>query len=539
MSQQNPHPTSPSSRLSLSVSLPQHICLLLSSNGQIRIALVQLVCNYREVNLSLTLTTPSSLTAHPTHVPSSLPFHFFLSLYLLSQTTLLSPTASTKHKMKSPTQSPKTQSSPQKPSSPNTKKLSEQQWLDEASMQDVDHFAKTISAIKAKTGSSSRPDLLASVLSHYASKWLPELSSSASSTSSGRFNGPPPPPESPTAVWLKKRLFVESLAAALPPEINMKDVETAINCDFLLRLLRAGLMVGADQGCLKELEARVGRRLDQAALKEVMIPAFGHTSGTLLDVALVMRLVKGFLAAEDMVSGAGMARVAKLVDAYLAEAALEAGLSVKGFEELARALPPHARATDDGLYRAVDTFLKAHSSTTKDERRTLCRLIDSRKLSSEASAHAIQNERLPVRSVMQVLFSEHTKLNRLTDWSGSFTGPRSPNPAQIDKSARCPSKREALAHQQEMRRLREDVARLQVQCHALQSHLERLTSEKRKKASLFKWSSFFFGGSDVAKVEDSESGPDRRTPLSSRKGRPLPTTHGSGTPTPKWRKSLS
>jgi NPH3 family len=64
------------------------------------------------------------------------------------------------------------------------------------------------------------------------------------------------------------------------------------------------------------------------------------------------------LAAEEIASGAAMARVAKLVDAYLAEVALESGLGVKEFEELARALPAHSRATDDGLYRAVDTFLK-------------------------------------------------------------------------------------------------------------------------------------------------------------------------------------
>jgi NPH3 family len=196
--------------------------------------------------------------------------------------------------MKSPVQSPKKapphETTPTQSPTPNPRS-NEQQWLDEASMKDVDHFAKTVSAIKSKTGSSSRPDLLASVLSHYASKWLPELSS----TSSGRFHGPPPPPESPTAAWLKKRLFVESLIAALPPEMNNKDMESAINCDFLLRLLRAGLMVGADQASLRELEARAGRRLEQASLSEVMIPAFGHTSGTLLDVSLVMRLVKGLI----------------------------------------------------------------------------------------------------------------------------------------------------------------------------------------------------------------------------------------------------
>jgi NPH3 family len=194
--------------------------------------------------------------------------------------------------MKSPVQSPKKppphDTTPTQSPTPNPR--SNEQWLDEASMKDVDHFVKTILAIKSKTSSSSRPDLLASVLSHYASKWFPELSS----TSSGKCHGPPAPPESPTASWLKKRLFVESLIAALPPEMNKKDMESAINCDFLLRLLRAGLMVGADQARLRELEARAGRRLEQASLSEVMIPAFGHTSGTLLNVSLVMRLVKGF-----------------------------------------------------------------------------------------------------------------------------------------------------------------------------------------------------------------------------------------------------
>jgi len=50
--------------------------------------------------------------------------------------------------------------------------------------------------------------------------------------------------------------------------------------------------------------------------------------------------------------------VARLVDAYLGKAALEAGLRPAEFEELARAVPAHARPADDALYRAVDTYLK-------------------------------------------------------------------------------------------------------------------------------------------------------------------------------------
>jgi hypothetical protein len=50
------------------------------------------------------------------------------------------------------------------------------------------------------------------------------------------------------------------------------------------------------------------------------------------------------------------------------------------------------------------SFFQAHPNTSKVEK-SLCRLIDARKLTAEAAAHAVQNDRLPVRLVMQVLFS--------------------------------------------------------------------------------------------------------------------------------------
>ncbi|KQK07231.1 hypothetical protein BRADI_2g34052v3 [Brachypodium distachyon] len=441
---------------------------------------------------------------------------------------------------------------------------------------DVDAFARTVAAIRSKPAASD--DSLASVLSHYAARWLPDVASSSSP--SGRFQFPQQqhPPESPTATWLKKRLLLESLVAALPPEEPDAGAgdddgnDSGIACDFLLRLLRAGSMVGADRALLGDLEARAARRLDQASLGAVMIPAFGlqghggpardRHPATLLDVGLVLRLVRGFLR-EGAKAGAA-AKVAMLVDAYLAEAALEAGLRPLEFEELARAVPAHARAADDGLYRAVDTYLKVHPQASKEERRSLCRLIDARKLSAEAAAHAVQNDRLPVRCVVQVLFSsEHGgKLSRLADWSaaGSFRSlqqhtPRSPAALDLSSSsasaiaARCPSKREAVAQQQqhELRRLREDVARLQVQCHALQAQVDRLGSSDRRRRGLFKWGAFLFGGGNgMGAVEDSDSAMER-TPLSgTKKARAAAaaaasgSTPATGTPTvARWRRSHS
>lgn len=146
---------------------------------------------------------------------------------------------------------------------------------------------------------------------------------------------------------------------------------------------------------------------------------------------------------------------------------------------------------------------------------------------------------MPVRAVVQVLFSEHDKLNRLAELSASFSGQRSPSPnPALELPGRCPSKREVLAQHQEVRRLRDDVARLQVQCNALQALVDRLGSERRRRGDgggFFKWSAFWFGGgmgADVARVDDSESGMERRTPPKGKKS-------ATATPNAKWRKSTS
>ncbi|KAL5575645.1 hypothetical protein UlMin_017344 [Ulmus minor] len=401
-------------------------------------------------------------------------------------------------------------------------------WFDDACILDMDYFVKMLSGIKAK---GVRPDLIGSIITHNACKWLPDLSGDLSDNNLTNFEESP---ESVTVSWMRKRFVVENLVGILPPE---KD---SVPCNFLLRLLRTANMVAVEPSYRAELERRISWQLDQASLKELMIPSFSHTCGTLLDVELVLRLVRKFVSLDDPSrSGAALIRVAKLVDCYLAEAAVDSNLSSTEFVDLAGALPSHARAADDGLYRSVDTYLKAHPSASKHERRSLCRLIDSRKLSPEASFHASQNERLPVRAVIQVLFSEQSKLSRsVIDWSGSFSGTRSPNPG-IDPTVRCLSKREMSAQQTEIKRLKEDVLRLQSQCNYLQVQMERLLE---KKKGFFKWRKFGLPNfkTSVSVVERSgevERGDfefERQTPMSSMK-----TKLVRGPAPPKWRKSVS
>lgn len=177
---------------------------------------------------------------------------------------------------------------------------------------------------------------------------------------------------------------------------------------------------------------------------------------------------------------------------------------------------------------------QAHPGVSKKERKSLSRLMDSRKLSPEASLHAAQNERLPVRAVIQVLFSEQTKLTRQFDWSGTFSASRSPNFGLLEPPARCQSKREMTAQQMEIKRLRDDVLRLQSQCISMQGQIERM-SEKKNKGFFFRWkksgSGFRSGGGGV--VDEGEGVYGRQTPVAGVKSKLVQGT------TPKWRKSVS
>lgn len=413
--------------------------------------------------------------------------------------------------------------------------LSGECWFDDACILDVDYFVKTLAGIKAK---GVRPDLIGSIITHYASKWLPELSAAEplENSSTNYELTTPEGAATATSSWMKKRFFLETLVGILPPE---KD---SIPCNFLLRLLKNANMVGVDSLHQDELEKRISQQLDQASLRELLIPSFSHTRATFLDVELVLRLVKGFVNMDEGArSGAAMVKVAKLVDSYLAEAAADQNLRLPEFIALAGSLPAQARATDDGLYRAIDIYLKSHPEASKMERKALCKLMDCQKLSVEASVHAAQNERLPVRAVIQVLFSEQTKLNCQIDWSRSFSTARSPK-LGLDYQDSSRSKPAMALQQTEIQRLKDDVLRLQSLCFFMQGQIDKLS---QKKKGFFSWKKLGSGViplktmsttvADTIEVREikGESSIGRQTPVD-RKNKMVRANTQS-----RWRKSMS
>lgn len=86
---------------------------------------------------------------------------------------------------------------------------------------------------------------------------------------------------------------------------------------------------------------------------------------TMHDIDVMQRIVEYFLMHEQQQQQkTGKSNVSKLLDNYLAEVARDPNLSVTKFQVLAELLPESARICDDGLYRAIDIYLKVLLTST-------------------------------------------------------------------------------------------------------------------------------------------------------------------------------
>ncbi|XP_055803786.1 BTB/POZ domain-containing protein SR1IP1-like [Solanum dulcamara] len=215
----------------------------------------------------------------------------------------------------------------------------------------------------------------------------------------------------------EKRVVLETIVSLLPREKN------ALSVSFLSMLLRAAIYLETTIACRLDLEKRMALQLGQAVLDDLLIPSCSFTGDTLYDVETLQRIMMNFLDNEMEGNRLGdeeyhvspslsdMERVGKLMENYLAEISSDRNLSVTNFINLAEVIPEQARVTEDGMYRAIDIYLKAHPALSDIERKKVCGVMDCQKLSREACAHAAQNDRLPVQTVVQVLYYEQQRLH--------------------------------------------------------------------------------------------------------------------------------
>ncbi|GJZ34756.1 BTB/POZ domain-containing protein-like protein isoform X1 [Tanacetum coccineum] len=284
-------------------------------------------------------------------------------------------------------------------------------WGKKLIVLNLEFFQRVLTAVKTK---GLKQDMIAKILMNYAHNSLQGLFLRDPQLESQK----------------KHRVIVEVVVSLLPTQSRKSTVPMA----FLSSLLKSSIMSSTSTACRSDLERRIGLQLDQAILEDILIPAnaHGNNHSQLYDTDSIFRIFSIFLNLDEdddddnlMLDESEMVydfdtpsspkqssilKVSKLLDCFLTEIAIDSNLPASKFIALAELLPDHARLVNDGLYRAVDIFLKVHPNLKDSERYRMCKTIDCQKLSQEACSHAAQNERLPVQMAVQVLYFEQIRL---------------------------------------------------------------------------------------------------------------------------------
>ncbi|KAK4756801.1 hypothetical protein SAY87_006928 [Trapa incisa] len=289
-------------------------------------------------------------------------------------------------------------------------------WYDDVSSLRLPLYKRLILAMSDRGMS---PERISGSVMHYTMRHLPLMGRQPGGLDSG------------IATMLPVSALSEPDQTGLLEEIvNLLPDRTGVTpTKFLLRLLRTAMVLQAATLCHDRLERRAGSQLDGALLEDILIPSVYYSAETLYDIDCVERMLEYFMAAvaTDLLDGGGFVEeeeegrlfgvrstpitvVARLIDGYLAEVAMDVNLKMQKFQAVAALIPDYARPMDDGIYRAVDIYLKAHPWLTDSERDQICRLINCQKLSLEACTHASQNDLLPLRFIVQILFFEQLRL---------------------------------------------------------------------------------------------------------------------------------
>lgn len=229
-------------------------------------------------------------------------------------------------------------------------------WVEDLCELEVDLYKLVITNIKTKATLSN--EVIGEALKAYAYRRLPNFSKGM--VQCGDVS--------------KHLLVVETIVQLLPAE------KGSVSCRFLLKLLKAAIFVELEDMAIDELVRRIGQQLEEASVSDILIRVPDGETSTIYDVSIVQKIVKEYLMLDHnqteiesvggggeleetrkpagILSDASKLMVVKLIDGYLAEIAKDPNLPLSKFVELAELVSGISRPGHDGLYRAIDMYLK-------------------------------------------------------------------------------------------------------------------------------------------------------------------------------------
>ncbi|KAF5735285.1 BTB/POZ domain-containing protein [Tripterygium wilfordii] len=283
------------------------------------------------------------------------------------------------------------------------------------------------------------------------------------------------------------REIIEAMERLLPNEKGL------LPCTSLFEMLRFAIALEASTDCRNGFEIRIGKQLDQATVKDLLIPSQGYAKEVQYDIESIRRILKNFYGNYNGSNISGLITVAELIEELLAEVASDIDLKADTFTSLAEmsvaaSFGTHRNA--DGIYRAIDIYLDKHRYLTEMEREEVCRALDCQKMSPEACEHAAKNERLPLRFVVQVLFVAQLQLRDTITKEMQCVDDKLRN-EEAEEELENEVKKVGLGEEEvetEMKLMSNKVMELERECHMMKKEIvSGCRSQRAKKGKTSIW----------------------------------------------------
>jgi len=112
----------------------------------------------------------------------------------------------------------------------------------------------------------------------------------------------------------------------------------------------------------------------------------------------------------------------------------------------------------------------------------VCKIMNCQKLSLEACTHAAQNERLPLRVVVQVLFFEQLQLRNAI--AGSFLVADTVGQSGRQQLSLAPAREStpSQTYKEDMSKILARVNQLEIECGSMRQEIENLHRSKKQPA---------------------------------------------------------
>ncbi|XP_024957332.1 BTB/POZ domain-containing protein DOT3 isoform X3 [Citrus sinensis] len=357
-------------------------------------------------------------------------------------------------------------------------------WFDDVATLGIDHFMRIITTIKVK---GTKPEIIGKCIMHYAKKWLPGMDVELEGLRGYgygkhelQFSILNAGKEEVSVGQKEQRTIIENLVNLLPHQ------DEGVSCKFFLQMLKMAMVYNASPALISELEKRVGMMLEDANANDLLIPNYKNEDhaklnspehNTMHNIDVVQRIMDYFLMHEQQQQ-----------------------------QKQQNIVKTNERKSKFFKTSTAYCLFQSHPSLSEHDRRRLCKLMNCEKLSLDACTHAAQNDRLPLRTVVQVLFSEQVKMR---------TAMQEKEPAlQCDNSEQDDTQPSTSI---EIKNLREELENVKTRMAALQKDYSELQREYEKLSNKHKIvSSWSLGWRKIknsfhSKADADETGNRRQT----------------------------